>query len=166
MTDEERRAAVIERIAGTRERWLRLVAEVGSDRSEQPGAMGDWTFKDVAAHLTAWRSRTIVRLEAATRGDPPPPPPWAADLGQDEIEDDRINAWLHARDKDNALADVLTEADGIYDVFIAAVASVPIFLATDPNRFDWMEGQALVDADFSGHLDEHEPDVRAWLARA
>ena len=41
---------------------------------EQPGAMGDWTFKDVAAHLTAWRRRTVVRLEAAARGEAEPPP--------------------------------------------------------------------------------------------
>ena len=36
---------------------------------------------------------------------------------------------------------------------------------TTPGRFDWMEGQALVDADFFGHLhEEHEPSIRDWLA--
>ncbi|MEO8230111.1 MAG: maleylpyruvate isomerase N-terminal domain-containing protein [Chloroflexota bacterium] len=166
MTDEARRAALIERLGGIRERWRRLVADIGPERSEQPGAMGEWTFKDVAAHLTAWRTRTVLRLAAARRGDPPPPPLWAADLGEDDVEDDSINAWLHERDKDRPLADVLAEADAIYDDFIAAVVSLPIGLATDPTRFDWLEGQALVEADFSGHLDEHEPDVRAWLARS
>jgi hypothetical protein len=28
-----------------------------------------------------------------------------------------------------------------------------------------MEGVALADGDFAGHLDEHEPGVRAWLGR-
>jgi len=31
------------------------------------------------------------------------------------------------------------------------------------NR-DWVGDQALAEGDFAGHLDEHEPDIRAWLA--
>ncbi len=164
MDDEARRAALIDRIEETRERWRRLVADVGPERCERPGAMGEWTFKDTAAHMTAWRRRTVLRLEAAARGDQAPAPPWAEDLGPDEEETDTLNAWLHDRDKDRPLAEVLAEADGVYDAFIASVRTLPIDQATDPSRFDWMEGIALVDGDFSGHLAEHEPEVRAWLA--
>jgi hypothetical protein len=130
---------------------------------EQPGAMGEWTFKDVAAHLTGWRRRTVMRLEAAARGEPEPPNPWPAELG--DAEDDSINAWLHDQTKDRPLAEVLADADAVYDNFIAAIEALPIDLVTDPNRFHWMEGESLADGDFSGHLDEHEPDVRAWLER-
>jgi len=162
MTDEARRTALIERISATRERWRRLVADVGEDRVEEPGAMGDWTFKDVAAHLTAWRRRTVERLEAAGRGEPEPLPPWPRSLG--EGEDDPINAWIHERTKDRPAAELLAEADAIYDDFIAAVRALPFEAMTDPGRFAWLEGAALADADFGGHLDEHEPDVRRWLA--
>ena len=35
-----------------------------------------------------------------------------------------------------------------------------------PGRFDWMEDKALIDGDFFGHLhEEHEPSIRAWLAK-
>ena len=160
---EAHRTRLIEHLGAVRERWRRLVADVPPGRMEQPGAMGDWTFKDVAAHLTGWRRRTVLRLQAAARGEPPPPNPWPADLG--DQEDDTINAWMHERTKDLPLDRVLADADGIYDEFTAAVAALPADLLTDPGRFDWMEGVALADGDFSGHLDEHEPDVRAWLAR-
>lgn len=159
---EADRTRLIEHLAAVRERWRRLVADVPPERMEQPGAMGDWTFKDVAAHLTGWRRRTVLRLQAATRGEPPPPNPWPADLG--DQEDDTINAWMHEQTKDLPLQRVLADADGIYDEFTAAVRALPADLLADPERFDWMEGVALADGDFSGHLDEHEPDVRAWLA--
>jgi hypothetical protein len=159
---EDPRADLVNRIEAIRERWRRLVADVGEDRMELPGAMGDWSFKDVALHLSAWRRRTIDRLEAAGRGDPPPPAPWPAELGEDE--DDPINAWIHEQTKDRPLSDVLAEADATYDAFIAAILALPLKDATDPERFDWLEGEALVDADFSGHLAGHEPDVRRWLA--
>jgi hypothetical protein len=40
---------------------------------------------------------------------------------------------------------------------------VPSDAVTDPSRFPWLEGNALADGGFGGHLDEHEPDVRRWL---
>ena len=48
-----------------REAWRALVDEVGVDRMTEPGPMGPWSFKDLAAHLLGWRDRTIARLEAA-----------------------------------------------------------------------------------------------------
>ena len=61
---------------------------------------------------------------------------------------------------------MLADADAIYDAFIAAIQALPLKDATDPERFDWLEGEALVDSDFGGHLAEHEPEVRRWLGSA
>jgi mycothiol maleylpyruvate isomerase-like protein len=162
MTDEARREALIERIEGVRERWRRLAGDVGPDRLEEPGAMGDWTFKDVAVHLTTWRRRTVSRLEAAARGEPQPPNPWPPELA--DAEDDPINAWIHDQTKDHPAAELLIDADAVYDDFVAAVRALPIDAVVDNNRFPWLEGVALADSDFSVHLGEHEPDVRRWLA--
>ena len=164
MTDDEARTRLLTHFEGVRQRWRDLVAAVPRERMEQPGAMGDWTFKDVASHLTGWRQRTVLRLEAAARGEPQPPNPWPAELG--DAEDDPINAWMHEQWKDRPLDDVLAEAEGVYDDIAAVVRTLPVEILTDPNRFDWMEGVALADGDFSGHLDEHEPDVRRWLANS
>src|SRR3954464_2671554 len=136
MTDETRRDALIAEIEGVRARWRRLVRDVGPDRVEEPGAMGAWTFKDVAAHLTAWRRRTVNRLEAAARGAPEPPSPWPAELGEDE--DDPINAWIHDQTKDRPADELLREADAIYDEFIAATRALPVDAIGDPERFPWL----------------------------
>ena len=160
---EERRAELIERIRAVRERWQRLIAAVPAGRLEEPGAMGDWTFKDVAAHLTAWRRRTVRRLEAAGRGEPEPPNPWPASLGEDE--DDPINAWIHDQTADRPAGELLADADRVYDEFIAAVFALPFEAVIAPDRFAWLNGEALAEVDFGGHLDEHEPGVRAWLER-
>ena len=162
MDDEARRQALLDRIEALRTRWHQLVEDVGADRLEVPGAMGAWTFKDVAAHVTAWRRRTVSRLEAAARGEPTPPNPWPAELGEDE--DDPINAWLHDQTKDRPADQILADADRVYDDLIAAIRSLPLGATTDPHAIPSLGGQALVDADFSGHLVQHEADVRAWLA--
>ena len=140
--------------------WRALVAEVGEERMEQPGPMGDWTFKDLVAHLTGWRERTIRRLEAGPGREPTTA--WPSHL----TEDDEINQWIYEQNRDRPLREVLAEADASHQRLAAAVAALPEEDLTTPGRFAWMEGKPLADGDFFGHLhEEHEPDIRAWLAR-
>lgn len=141
--------------------WRALLGEIGEERMEQPGPMGEWTFKDLVAHLTGWRERTIRRLEAGPGREPPTP--WPGDL----TDDDAINAWIYERNRDRPLREVLAEADASFDRLAAALAALPDEDVTTPGRFAWLEGQPLVTGDFFGHLhEEHEPSIRAWLARS
>jgi hypothetical protein len=150
---------LLARIGAEHEGWRALVTEVGEGRMEQPGPMGEWTFKDMAAHLSGWRERTIRRLEAGPGVEPPMP--WPANLD----DDDEINDWIHEQNRARPLGDVLTDADASYDRLAAAIAALPEADVTTPGRFAWAEGIALADADFFGHLhEEHEPSLRAWLA--
>jgi hypothetical protein len=141
--------------------WNALVARVGEGRMDEPGPMGAWTFKDLAAHLTGWRERTIRRLEAAARGEPEPPPPWPAAL----TDDDAINDWIQGRNHDRPLDDVLADADRSYERLATAIAALPEEAVVRPGHFPWMEGRALAGGDLFGHFhEEHEQDVEAWLA--
>ena len=159
MTDAAQRAQA-ERIRADREFWRALVAEVGRDRMLEPGPMGEWTFKDLAAHLAAWRNRRIADIEALGRGEPRPPPPWP-----DEDDTDAINAAIHERDRDRSLDDVLDDYDGTFERLARAVEALPEAVAHDPNAlFD--DGEPIVDIDFTEHLhEEHVPGIRAWLDR-
>jgi hypothetical protein len=161
MTSEQQKAAA-DRIRADREFWRDLVAEVGREHMHEPGPMGEWTFKDLAAHLAAWRNYRIPMIVAVTRGEPVPAPPWPAGLGEDDY--DAINAWLQRRDSDRSLDDVLDDYDGSFERLAVALEALPERVAHDPNGLPWMDGEAAVDADFTEHLHgEHAPAVRAWL---
>ena len=70
-----------ELLAGLQEenqQWEALLTQIGESRMEQPGVAGHWTIKDIVAHLTGWRRRTLGRLVAQQRGDPEPAPPCRA----------------------------------------------------------------------------------------
>lgn len=140
--------------------WRAIVAEVGRDRMEEPGPMGEWTFRDLVGHLAGWRRRMVDRLEAAVRGEPEPAAPWPSDLQ----DDDAINLWIREQDRGRSLDELLTEYDESFEWVARAIEALPQDVATDPAAFPWMEG-AVVDADFTGHLhEEHLPAIRAWLA--
>lgn len=152
------RDELVQQIHAERAAWHALLAETGEDRMEQPGPMGDWTFKDLTAHLLGWRERTIARIEAGPGGNPPTP--WPASMETD----DEINAWIHAQHRDRPLRDVLADEDRSYERFATLIETMPEADLLTPGRFDWMEGKALADGDFFGHLhEEHEPSIREWL---
>jgi hypothetical protein len=158
--DRNPRADLIERIQRDHAFWRDLIDEVDRDRMTEPGPMGEWTFKDLAAHLLGWRERTLDRLEAAAQGREEPPPPWPADLD----DDDPINDWIQRRSHGRSVTEVLDEVDRSYARLAAVVAVLPGNLITDPLAFEWLGGESLAETELFGHLhDEHLPSIRAWL---
>ncbi|HET8629787.1 MAG TPA: ClbS/DfsB family four-helix bundle protein [Thermomicrobiales bacterium] len=170
MTQATNKEQVLDRIERERAFWEALLAEIGEGRMERPGAAGAWTFKDVAAHLNAWRRRSLARLEAGRRGQPVPSPEWPADLddGTDEGTE-QINAWIYQANRGRPLGEVLAESRGQFRQLSDIVAALPEEELTAAGRFPWMGGtslaQAILGGDFFSHLhEEHEPAIRAWLA--
>lgn len=156
---------VLAAIERERAAWEALLAEVGEQRMLEPGPMGDWTFKDLAAHLTGWRVRTLQRLEAAAHGQPEPAPVWPANLQSD----DEINAWIQEVNEDRLLGEVIADSRESYARLAEIIQMLPAETLHNPTSFPWLGGQALGEAitngALSGHLhEEHEPDIRAWLA--
>jgi hypothetical protein len=155
------RADFAARIRADRQTWRDLVAAVGSGLTEQPGAMGDWSFRDLAGHLAAWRNRRCAQLEAAARGEADPPAPWPAELDAD----DPINAWIRDHDRDRSSEELIADYDASFERLAAAIEALPEPLFEDPAAFPWMAGTAVRDSDFTSHLhEEHAPLVREWLA--
>ena len=142
--------------------WRDLATEVGPDRYDEPGAIGEWTFGELAGHLLGWRNRTIARLEAAARGEPDPLP-YEPDTDAEVDAENVAIRELHASRPAAELVDTYTES---YDRLIGALDALRESSLTDGNAFAWTEGRPLIDIPFTGHLhEEHVPDVRAWLDR-
>ena len=157
----DRRAALVALCEREREVWRSLVDEVGVARMTEPGPMGPWSFKDLAAHLLGWRDRTIARLEAAADGRETPGPAWPGELD----DDDSINAWIQARSDARSVRAVLDDVDRSYERLANAIAALPEDHVTRRDVFPWLEGESLAETDLFGHLhDEHMPSIRAWLA--
>ena len=141
--------------------WQSLLSEVGEDRMEEPGPMGKWTFKDLAAHLLGWREHTLAKLEAGPGANPPPA--WPASLQTD----DEINDWIYEQHRERPLHDVLMDVDRSYERLVQVIEAMPEDNLMTPGRsgIEGLEEMPLVELDFFGHLhEEHEPSIRAWLA--
>jgi hypothetical protein len=154
---------VVARIREEQVAWRALVAQVGEDRMLEPGPMGDWSFKDLAAHLLGWREWTILRLEAAlVSGGPRPVAPWPKTMD----DPDGINDWIQEQSADRSVPDVLRAIDQSYDRLAAALGALPEATLIDPAGLPWLDGTAAADTDWVSHLhEEHESSIRDWLER-
>ena len=158
------KAQFLEDLKSEQAQWEALLRDIGEDHMTQPGVAGEWSIKDIVAHLTGWRRRTVERLQAALRHEPSPPSPWPAQLQTD----DEINAWIYDANRDRSLADVLRDSREVFQQLVETLDAFPEAELRDPARFPWIEAEAfpLTGTVLFGHFhDEHEPDMRAWLER-
>jgi hypothetical protein len=175
MAQQQTKSQLLATVAADQAALAALLDEAGPRRLDQPGVMGDWTLKDVVAHLTGWRLRTIARLEAAAR-HAEPVAPWPAELEAADADGDPhayepINQWLYRENRDRSAADILRASDESFRNLAAAVDALPDEALVTPGYFDygWLEGAAIGPALVGGSSDhlheEHMSGLRAWLAR-
>ena len=153
------------------QRWEALLEQIDPARMDQPGVNGQWSFKDLVAHMFLWQPRLITRIQAAQRNQPEPPPPWPAHLQTD----DEINAWIYESNRGRSVREILDESQQVFQQFLAVIEGLPDDVRIETIRASsgreyhlvWLGDQRFPAGELFDHFhDDHEPDVRAWLARA
>ena len=157
-----------ELLNGVREeyrQWEALLNQIGEARMDQPGAAADWSIKDIIAHLTGWRRRTVARLQAAQRGEGEPPSYWPAHL-QADVDLDEINAWIYESNQGCSVRAVLDESHQVFQQLLAVIEGLPDDVLIEQGwHLVWLDDKRFPAGEFFDHFhDDHEPDIRAWLA--
>ena len=149
--------------------WEALLDQIGPERMEQPGVNGDWSMKDIIAHLNGWQPRLIAYLQTAQRSEPEPPPPWPVHLKTD----DEINAWIYEANRGRSVREVLDVSQQLFQRLLSVVEEFPEDVQIEQvhrggrvYHLVWLNGQRFPPGEFFDHFhDDHEPDVRVWLAQ-
>jgi hypothetical protein len=168
MTPRTPRADLIAIIDAEQDFWRSIVQQVPSAMNDVP-INGDWTFRDLMAHLLAWRSWGLARMRSALDGEPEPPPPYPAHLSEDDDADlDAINAWFHARDRERDVFELAEDFAASFDDLRDIVSGMSDAELDDPRLFPHFDGQSLRSliangAFFEHTRDEHRPELEALL---
>jgi hypothetical protein len=142
--------------------WEALLDEIGQAHMTQPEVAGGWSIKDIVAHLTSWRRRSVRRLQALLHHDPDFSPPWPPELR----EDDEINAWIYESHRDLPLAEVLSESREVFQQLVETLDAFSEEELQELRRLLGLEEEQVSGSLFFAHFhQEHEPDMRAWLEK-
>ena len=142
--------------------WEALLDEIGEAHMTQPEVAGGWSIKDIVAHLTGWRRRSVRRFQALLHHEPDFSPPWPPELR----EDDDINAWIYESNRDRPLAEVLSESREVFQQLAETLAAFSEEELQGLRRVLELEDEQVSGSLFFSHFhEEHEPDMRAWLEK-
>ncbi len=158
----------IQMLLSRRAAWDGLLAKVPLARMDLPGAAGDWSVKDITAHVTAYE-RWLADLLAAARGGELPP---GNAVNPPDVDAENHRTYLANRDR--PLDTVQQEGREIFDRLVEAVRDLPEEDANDPLRTAWMTqpfwGKSVplleaVAGEVIEHYNQHIPGIYRWLAK-
>ena len=140
------RTGLIDMLRATREAEREIFAAFDPTDRDAPAANGGWSTKDVQAHLTAWKRRTVERLVAIREGGEEP---------SNALETDEVNAIFHAERAGWPWTNVTTDADATTDALIREVESA----STETLAIDRISGTIMGNG--SEHTLTHLPTIAA-----
>lgn len=111
------------------------------------GAVGDWSLKDVLAHVTTWEEETLKALPLLMESKRPPRYGGV----------NRFNAEQTARSRGLTLAQVLRQFAETHQRLLAFLQTVPESHFTVETRF-----RHRLRLDTYGHYPEHSASILVW----
>jgi len=137
--------------------WENILARIPQDQIEQPGAIGEWSVKDLIAHIT-WYEKEMLDL-VLTRT--------LAGSILWKLPPDERNAAIFAHNRARSLEDVLLESRTFYPRLHSELNKLTDDDLNNPAHFtgmplDWIPWQIIAQNTFE-HYHDHTLDLQRLL---
>lgn len=157
MSETMNKSKLLDAIQSERSQWEALLAQVNEAHMSERGVAGEWSLKDIIAHITWFEREMIVLLQKRALA--------GSELWQ--VSQVERNAAIFEENRQQSLQDVLAEAPQVYEQLIELVQALTDEDVTDARRFaempsEWQPWQVIA-GNTHEHYRDHSSDVRAWL---
>ena len=151
------KSKLIETLRKERAAWEALLAEVARYGMTEPGLAGDWSAKDIFAHVSWYERETSIMVEER------------ALVGSNlwQLPQDERNIPIYEENKDHHLEEVLAEAESVFERLVQAIESLSEDELLDASHFrempeEWVPWKVIASNSYE-HYHQHIPGIRAWL---
>jgi hypothetical protein len=152
---------LLEALEDGQQELVDLLSDLPDEALLEPGVVGDWSIKDILAHLTQWEGQVVTLLFQAQRGVDKPT---TAHFGKESV--DELNQRWQAAGKERPLERVWDDWLGVRKQTIRRVGEFSEQDLNDPRHFAWLDGFPLwhwIANDSIEHESEHADQIREWL---
>jgi hypothetical protein len=159
MSEPATKTELINKMISARRQLDSLLDQIDPTMMTIPGAAGEWSVKDIIAHINAY-DRWLA-LTMALKGQKPP------DLWMEDLPLDKFNQLLYEQIRDLPLEQVLLESRQLWRQILEATQALPedyLFaersIQGDPDLFRPCD---ILRSESYGHYLDHLADLRAWI---
>jgi uncharacterized damage-inducible protein DinB len=150
----------IERVSQARSRWEAVLAELQPEQMLLSVASGEWTVKDIIAHVT-WHERQMLGLLQSRT---------LAGSNLWNLPLNERNQAIYEENRNLPLETVLSEAQATYISLIEEVKRLEQDDLNDPGRFkempaEWKPWQVLAENTYL-HYQDHTSELEGWLRQS
>jgi hypothetical protein len=157
------KAELLELLQTKRAEYDAALAEVPPDQMTQPGAAGEWSIKDIIAHLTYHERWYADRLHEQLRGEV------YVSTELDYMPFDERNHLIYLQQKDRPLAEILAESKVAFSKLIEGVKAHPESFLVEPQQLEGAPQPIVIwqmlRGDVYEHYGQHIPSIKNWAAK-
>jgi hypothetical protein len=147
--------ALLDDLQAARDEFLAAIGDIDPALSTTPGLVGEWSARELLAHVGYWAGHAAESLHRAEMGE-------LAEFGRDELSVDDRNAVVARVAAETDYATVASREEGAFQQFAARLATVdPEWLGECDADGDALE--EIIAFDGADHYREHTLDIRAWF---
>ena len=161
MDDQMTKTKLVETLRSKRAEWDALLAQVPPNEMTEPGVAGEWSVKDIIAHLTYYERWIADRLHERLRGETYVP----TEL---DMMGEARNDMLYLQIRDRLIADVLADSRHVFARLLSGLEAHSEEFLIEPQQFEGAPVPVtiwkLLRGDVYEHYSQHAPSIRNWLA--
>jgi hypothetical protein len=161
MAKQKSKVDLLKDIQTERRQLEKMLSTLAEEDMLQPGVVGEWSVKDILAHLVAWEQLFLGWYAAGVQGKIPETQP--VEMSKSKI--DALNQTIYAQYCRHSLADVLVIFHSSYQGIQTALQAITEEEMLTPGRYAWTGKWLLVDF-IAGNTCNHyywaKTKIHAW----
>lgn len=153
---------LVARMLDTRERLLAAAARVPEEKRDSGHVVGDWTLKDVLAHIARWEGELVTLMWQLAEGDTP-----TGVLVQRPMPVDEFNLRWHEQDRQRSWERVMEDLVSVRRQTLRRLEALEYEELESTTVFGALGDVPLaakIAANTFEHDEEHLPQIEAWMA--
>jgi uncharacterized protein (TIGR03083 family) len=162
MAKQKSKAELLDDIQAERRRLEAALDGLDEMDMTRQGVVGEWSVKDVLAHLVAWERLFLSWYESGLQGRVPDTDP----VGMSGKAIDTLNQGFFDQYRQYPLEEVLAELQASYRRILAVVQVIPEEDLFTKGRFAWTGNLALADyvaGNTCNHYRWAKTQIRKWV---
>jgi len=154
----EQLQALVDELVAARDGFNEALADVDPALLTAPGLVGEWSARELIAHLAYWAGHAAEALHQAEQGR-------VEEFGQDEMDVDARNAVVARVAAETDLDTVRQREEAAFGALVERLKRAdPSWLEERVSYGDTLE--YVVRDDGADHYREHTADLRSWFTGA